>query len=400
MVKINQAVILAGGEGKRLRPFTLKNPKPMISINGKPFLWHLIELLKKNYIKEVVILTGYLSDKIEKYFGDGINFGIKIKYSHTPFLDKNGQENESGLRLKNAQNLLDDFFLLLYCDNYYPLNLKKLISYFKERECDALITAFSNLDNSTKNNIYIDKDGYVKKYDPERVKKNLNGVDMGFFLINKKVLNLLPKSSSRFESNLLPKLIKKRKLAGFLTDQKYYSIGDVKRIKITKKFLTPKKVIFLDRDGVINKQPPKADYVKVWEEFEFLPGAIQAIKLLNQRGYKVYVISNQPGIGRGLMSEKDLENICKNMLKVLKKHGAEINGIYYCPHKWDEGCSCRKPAPGMFFRASREHFINLTKTIFVGDHKRDMQAGKAAGCRTILVNAKKNLYQIASDVVK
>src|SRR3989344_6445756 len=99
MINIKQAVILAGGEGKRLLPFTLKNPKPMVLINGKPFLKHLINLLKENDIKEVVILTGYLGNKIEEYFGNGIKFGLQIKYSFTPFKNEAGQENESGLRL-------------------------------------------------------------------------------------------------------------------------------------------------------------------------------------------------------------------------------------------------------------------------------------------------------------
>src|SRR3989344_4400590 len=113
MIKITQAVILAGGEGKRLRPFTLNSPKPMVPVNGKPFLEHLINLLKENGIKEVIILTGYLGEKIENYFGDGSKLDIKIKYSRTPFLDNKGDENKSGLRIKNAEKLLDKFFLLL-----------------------------------------------------------------------------------------------------------------------------------------------------------------------------------------------------------------------------------------------------------------------------------------------
>src|SRR3989344_7197573 len=99
-MKITQAVILAGGQGKRLRPFTKNNPKPMIPVNGKPFLEYLIALLKDNGIKEIVILTGYLEEKIKTYLGDGSRYKIKIKYSYTPFLLKNNEETQSGLRLK------------------------------------------------------------------------------------------------------------------------------------------------------------------------------------------------------------------------------------------------------------------------------------------------------------
>lgn len=397
MTKITQAVILAGGEGRRLRPFTLNYPKPMISVNGQPFLEHLIELLKENSIKEILILTGYLADKIEKHFGNGSKFGIKIKYSYTPFLNEKGEENESGLRLKNAERLLDDFFLLLYCDNYWPLNLKNLVNFFNQHPSDVLITAYSNLDNSTKNNILIKK-GYAVKYDPSRKEKNLNGVDIGFFVVNKKVLKLLPYYNSKFENIVLPELIKKRGLAGYLSDQKYYSISDLNRVKITAKFLSPKKIIFLDRDGVINKRPPKADYVKSWEEFEFLPGSIEAIRLLNHLGYKIFIISNQSGIARGKLTKKKLNNIHKNMAKQLKNNGAKIDGIYYCPHDWDKGCPCRKPKPGLLYQASREHFIDLTKVIFIGDDGRDKEAGDAAGCKTILVNEKKNLLHIVNSL--
>lgn len=398
MIKITQAVILAGGIGTRLRPFTLNNPKPLVPINGKPFLEHLIKLLKENGIKEIVILTGYLGERIEKYFDNGSNLGIKIKYSNTPFLNEKGEENESGLRLKNAEGLLDNFFLLLYCDNYWPLQLSKLTKYFKDHPSDILVTVYSNLDNSTKNNMLIDNKGYVIKYDKKRLKKNLNSVDIGFFIVNKKVLDLLPKSNSQFEKNVLPKLIRKRRLSAYLTNHKYYSISDLQRVKIIENFLAPRKVIFLDRDGVINKRPSKADYVKEWKEFEFLPGSIQAMKLLTKKGYQVFIISNQSGIARGKLTQKSLDNIHKNMAKELKKNGAKIDGIYYCPHDWDEGCSCRKPKPGLLYMASRDHNIDLTKTLFVGDDKRDKEAGEATGCTTVLVNKRRHLLQIVNSL--
>jgi D-glycero-D-manno-heptose 1,7-bisphosphate phosphatase len=395
-MKINQAVILAGGEGRRLRPFTLKNPKPLIPINGKPFLEYLINLLKDNGISEIVILTGYLGDKIQDYFGNGSKLGVRIKYSYTPFLDENGMENKSGIRIKNAEKLLDNYFLLLYCDNYWPLQIKRLINFFTNHPSEVLITAYSNLDNSTRNNILI-KDGYVSGYDPDRKEKNLNAVDIGFFIVNKKVLQLLPQGNCKFENEILPKLIKKKALAGYLTDQKYYSIGDFQRVKTTEKFLSPKKIIFLDRDGVINKKPEKAEYVKNWEDFKFLPGSKEALKLLNEKGYQVFIISNQAGIARGAMTEKDLKDIHKNMKKELSLHGGKIKDIYYCPHGWDENCSCRKPKPGMLLQASQDHFIDLTKALFIGDDERDQQAGEAAGCKTILVN-QKSLLKIVNSL--
>lgn len=395
---VKQAVILAGGQGIRLRPFTLDNPKPMIPTNGRPFLEYLIEILKENRIKEVVILTGYLGEKIKDYFGDGSKFGLDIKYSYTPFLDEKGQENESGVRIKNAEDLLDDKFLLMYCDNYWPLQLEKLEKFYNERKTIALVTAYSNKDNFTKNNILIDNNGYVIKYDRSRKDKNLNGVEIGFFLIDKKVLKLIPKRNCHFERDILPQLVSQKQVSGYLTDNRYYSISTPERVKLTEKFLSPKKVIFLDRDGVINKRPPKADYVKNWQEFEFLPGAIEALEILCQKDYQIFVITNQPGIARGIIRKEDLDLIHQKMKEELKKQGVEIKGIYCCLHGWDEGCECRKPKPGLLFLAAREHNLDLNKVVFIGDDERDIQAGQAAGCKTILLDRGKSLLEIVKNI--
>ncbi len=394
MTLVRQAVILAGGIGTRLRPLTYKIPKPMIALNNKPFLEYLIDLLKENGIEEVILLLGYLPEKIKEYFGDGSNFGIKIKYSIGDV------SFETGKRIKNVEELLDDNFLLMYCDNYWPLNLKKLVKCHDEHNVLTTVTIYTNKDNFTKSNMKVNDQGYVILYDKSRKEKNLSGVDIGFFIINKKALELMPDTNFSFEKEILPKLIKKKQLAGYLTDHRYYSIGKIERLPITEQFLKPKKVIFLDRDGVINKKSPKADYVKSWDEFEFLPGAIEALKILTQNGYEIYIISNQAGIARGIMTEDDLKEIHEKMKKELREHGARISDIYYCPHGWDEGCECRKPKPGMFFQAAKEHCLDLTKAVFIGDDERDVEAGEAAGVKTILVTPEKSFLEIVKDLIK
>ncbi len=399
--KIRQAVILAGGRGERLRPFTDTMPKPMIPVCGRPFLEYLIELLKENGIKEVILLLGYLGEKIMDYFGDGSKFGVNIKYSVTPFLDENGVENESGLRIKNAENLLDKHFLLMYCDNYWPLNLKKLSSFYFKQKTLASVTIYTNKDGITKNNVFVDNQGYVTKYDRTREDEKLNGVEIGFFILDKKVLELLPKHNSHFERDVLPLLIFQKELSGFLTDHRYYSISTPERVKLTEEFLYPKRVVFLDRDGVINKKPSRADYVKRWKEFEFLPGAIEGLRLLAKNNYNIYLISNQPGIARGMMKKEDLFDIQNKMEEELKKNDVKIAGIHYCLHGWDDGCECRKPKPGLLFQAAREHNLDLTKVVFIGDDERDIQAGEAAGCKMIPMESDGNLLEIVqSKIIK
>lgn len=398
MTDIRQAVILAGGEGTRLRPLTREVPKPMVLVNNRPFLEYLIDMLKENGISEVVLLLGYLPEKVTRYFSDGSNFGVNIRYSIGDVSFK------TGTRLKNAEHMLDDVFLLMYCDNYWPLNLKRLLKFFKEHKTLASTTVYTNKDGKgeygAENNIYVDDDGYVLKYDKGRKDKDLNGVDIGFFVVSKKVLELMPNHDFSFEEEILPLLVDKRQLSGYRTEHRYHYISTLESLKETQKYLQPKKVVFLDRDGVINKKALENDYVKNWSEFEFLPGAIEALKLLTQNGYDIHIVTNQRGIARGMMSEHDLKVIHERLREELEKHDAKISQIYYCPHGSDNGCECRKPKPGLLFQAAREHNLNLTKAVFIGDDERDLQAGDAAGCKTVLVEPGKDLLQIVTSLLK
>ncbi len=160
-----------------------------------------------------------------------------------------------------------------------------------------------------------------------------------------------------------------------------------------------KKIVLLDRDGIINKRPSRADYVKSWDEFHLLPGVLESLQLLTKNSFQIFIITNQAGISRGLMSEEDLYNIHKNLLNLFKKNNIQITKIYFCPHGWDKGCECRKPKPGMLLRAAREFNFDIKKAVFIGDDNRDKQAGDAAGCSTILMKANGNLLEIVRELV-
>jgi len=146
-----------------------------------------------------------------------------------------------------------------------------------------------------------------------------------------------------------------------------------------------KRAVFLDRDGVINRKAPEGAYVTRWEEFQFLPGAAQAISLLNRAGWSVIVISNQRCVAKGLLSVAELESIHRKMREALAGEGARLDGIYYCPHEKEPPCACRKPLPGMLLTAAEEHQIDLKSSWMVGDAESDMEAGKSAGCRTLRI---------------
>jgi len=148
------------------------------------------------------------------------------------------------------------------------------------------------------------------------------------------------------------------------------------------------KVIFLDRDGVINKDPggwTEHSYITRREDFFFLPGAKEAVKRLTESGYEIIVISNQAGINRGFFKMEDLNAINEYMLKELSLFGGKIRSTHYCPHTKDEGCKCRKPRTGLFEGATKKIDVNFTDTYFIGDGSMDVEAGKRVGCKTILL---------------
>jgi histidinol-phosphate phosphatase family protein len=152
------------------------------------------------------------------------------------------------------------------------------------------------------------------------------------------------------------------------------------------------KVVFLDRDGVINKYPGDTSYVTSLKEFRFLPKVKAALKLLKQNGWRVFVISNQAGVGKGYFSQQALDDITAHMTREVRSAGGEIHASYYCVHRPDEGCRCRKPLPGLLHRAAREHGVSLRGAYFIGDTLRDIEAARAAGCASILVLSGKERF--------
>lgn len=149
----------------------------------------------------------------------------------------------------------------------------------------------------------------------------------------------------------------------------------------------PLKFAFLDRDGIINKNAPNGGYVLRPEQFHMVDGVIDFLSALSQMNYQLIVITNQQGIGRGLMTEQDLDDVHALMHKLLNEGGVVIESTYHCPHLASADCDCRKPKPGLFIRAAQEHAINLQQAIFIGDSLSDAEAGRSAGVRTFLIDS-------------
>jgi len=145
------------------------------------------------------------------------------------------------------------------------------------------------------------------------------------------------------------------------------------------------KVVFLDRDGVINKYPGDKLYVTSVKKFQFLPGVKSAITKLTKAGFKIFIASNQAGVGRGIYVKRTLEAITRKMLVEIESSGGKIDKVYYCTHRKDANCFCRKPKPGLLKKASKEFKFSLKNSYFIGDTIRDVITAQNAGCKSILV---------------
>jgi histidinol-phosphate phosphatase family protein len=388
-MKINQAVILCGGIGKRLMPLTKHRPKPMVLINKKPFLEYLILLLKKNNVTNILILGGYKNQIIKKYFKNGKKLGVNIDYYNGP------SHWDTGTRIFKAQKMIHNTFMLLYSDNILSLNFKKHLLTYKKKDLHFLLTRKIN-GNFLLNKKYKN----IQNYSITR-RNNYQFIELGFSIFKKKPLikffnNTKKKSINEYFENR----IKKKKISFSIHEDIYSSIGDYKRYFKAKIFLKPKKIIFIDRDGTINKSPGKGKYITNEKRILFIEKNILLMKNLSKKNYQFIIITNQAGVALKKVSLKKLSIINKNIINFLKKKSINILDLFYCPHHWNDGCNCRKPLPGMFFYASKKYNIDLSKTIYIGDDIRDMEAANNANCKGIYISPKKNFYNLEADLKK
>lgn len=371
-----QAVILAGGRGTRMRPLTNDRPKPMIEFGGRPFLEYVVELLADQGFDRILMLLGYLPDVIRDHFGDGRRFGVAIDYVVSDADDLTAR------RLQLARPRLDDLFLLLYCDNYWPLDMDRHWAHYLAVGAPAMVTIYANSDGYSRSNTRVAADGRVEVFDRSRSAPDLRGVEISYALLPKTVLDLLPPDGNELvEQALYPTLTERGQLGALVSEHRYYSVGSMHRLPLTETFFARQPTVILDRDGVLNRRPPRAEYVRTPAEFEWLDGSLEALATFADAGFQVVVVSNQAGIARGAMSEADLREVHGRMIWEAREAGGRIDAIYYCPHGWDDGCECRKPRPGMLFQAQHDLQLDLSRTTFIGDDERDGQAADAAGCR-------------------
>jgi D,D-heptose 1,7-bisphosphate phosphatase len=390
-----KVVITAGGKGTRIRSVADEIPKAMIPVNGKPVLEYQIELARRYGYTDFLLLIGHLGGKIKDYFGDGTNFGVTIDYY---------QEAEplgtAGAFVCVKEKLTSDFWVF-YGDTIMDFDMEKMWNFHKCHHSDATLFLHPNDHPYDSDLVDINNGSRISSFYPHPRKNDnyRNLVNAALYILSPVILTHIKTGEKNdFGKNVFPSaLLAGANMFGYVSAEYIKDMGTPDRYgKVCNDMITGKVMklnsrnkrpaIFLDRDGVINKE---VDLLSSPKEMELIPGAAEAVRKINRSGYLAIVVTNQPVIARNLCDFDTLQHIHNKMETLLGEEHAYLDAIYFCPHHPDKGypeerteyktdCDCRKPKPGLILQAAKDWNIDLDNSCMIGDRLSDIQAGEAA----------------------
>lgn len=402
------AVIIAGGAGTRMGKQGRQIPKALMRLAGKPLLKYQLDLLKRSGIKRVLILTNHLSYQIEEFCRHYRGLTIECI--------KEQEALGTAGAVKAVQKKLKGDFLVLYGDVLINMDLRKLINFHnqeknKHRNLSATLVVHPNSHPFDSDLVEAGEDFIISNILPKPHPQNLyyrNLVNAGAYIFTQNIFKSIQAGRHLdFGRQVFPRIISQKKyaLAAYNTPEYLKDMGTPKRLKEVAKDVKSGKfknsslkvkrpTIFLDRDGVINKEV--GDLRRI-TDFVLLPGVAKAIAKINSSDYYAVVISNQPAIAKGYCSYEDVLSFHKKMETLLGQEGAKLDGVYFCPHHPDRGypgenkkykihCSCRKPKIGLITRAAKDLNIDLKNSVFIGDTTRDQLTSQNARVKFVGVS--------------
>jgi len=402
---MKQVVILAGGKGMRLRERLGDLPKPLVDICGKPLLERQIELLKRFGYTHVLLLVNHGVQHIVNYCASRNNWDISVAC-----VDDGEPRGTAGATLAVLDRLSDEF-LVMYGDTMLEIDLQRFHSFHRSRtDADGTLYLHPNDHPHDSDLVEVDDNGRITAFNPYPHDTGLyypNLVNAALYYLRRDALKAWSGTPGPldFGKDIFPAMLKRGQvLLGYNSPEYIKDCGTSARLdkvcadfalgRISRASLDLKQsAVFLDRDGVINKE---VGHLSKHEQFELLPGVEDAIRQLNASEYRTIVVTNQPVLARGDCSPVALRQIHNKMESQLGQRGAYIDRIYVCPHHPDRGyagevaelkvdCNCRKPKTGMIERAVAELNIDVGHSWLVGDTSVDILTAQRAGLLTILV---------------
>ena len=398
MTGVSTAVVLAGGKGTRLASAFPDLAKPMVPVDGLPIAEHLVRTYAAQGVRRFIFTLGHRGEQLRDHFGDGSAWGVAISYfEEVEPLGTAGALAELQSELGSAP------FWVFYADTLSSIDLGRMEAFHRQHGAEATLLVHPNDHPYDSDLVDAEPSGriravYGKPHPADREVRNV--VNAALYLFEPGLLNQIPRgTASDFGRDLFPKWATSHKLYAYSTPEYIKDMGKPERRtqvedalrsgKVEARNLrNPQRAVFLDRDGVINVD---SDLIKHPDELVLIPGAAEAIRLLNASQFITVVVTNQSVVARNLTDEAGVDRIHARMERLLADEaGAFVDAIYYCPHHPHGGfpeenpaykveCSCRKPKPGMLLDAAERFNIDLSASYMVGDSPRDIEAGHAAG---------------------
>jgi mannose-1-phosphate guanylyltransferase / phosphomannomutase len=402
MPSMTEAVIIAGGKGTRLASVAEHMPKTLVEIGGISVLEHQILALQKSGVKKVWLLLGHLSEPIQKFI-EQKNWGVDVQCKiEDQLLGTAGA-------LKQLEGEIQEDFLALSGDIMLDMDLSRLMNWHKKRGGILSLVVHPNDHPFDSELVEIDEKEMVtallhRPHEPGKTFRNLAIASLR--VCSPKIFTYIPEGEKTgIEKHIIPLLLRAgEEVYAYNTPEYIKDMGTPERLEQVRKdydsgkiqhmsLQNERRAIFLDRDGVLNKQ---VDQLSKAEDFVLYDFAADAVKKINETDFMAIVVSNQPMIAKGFMTEADEEEMNKKLEAELGRKGAKVDAIYYCPHHPEKGfkgerlelkteCDCRKPEPGFLLQAKEDFNINLDESYIIGDQTADIAAGKKVGCKTVLV---------------
>ena len=405
-----KTVIMAGGKGTRISSIAQDIPKPMIKIGDKPVLEHEINCLRRQGFTDLILTISHLGNVIKEYFGNGSRLGVNITY-----FEETVPLGNAGALLELKNELSEDF-LLINGDVVFDIDFSRMYAFHKDKNAEVTLFTHPNSHPYDSGLLIADKDMAVTKWltkEDVRPVYYKNRVNAGIHIISPKIFKEAHSINKKIDldRDILRPLAGTGKMFCYDSPEYVKDMGTPDRyLSVQKDFQSgiiqaknlenKQKAVFLDRDGTLNHY---VGFLRDIRDFQLLDGVEEAINLIHSKGYLCIVVTNQPVIARGEITETELDMIHNKMETLLGLKGAYIDGLYYCPHHPDRGfegeipelkidCDCRKPKPGMLLQAAEDFHISLQDSWMIGDGANDILAGKSAGCSTALIASGKQDY--------
>lgn len=418
-----QSIILAGGKGTRLSERLNGLPKPLVSVGGVPLLQRQIESLKSFGVDKIVILVNHKKEHIEKFIQEHDSFGVDIK------IVDDGEPKGTGGALISASNYLEDEFLVVYGDTLFNIDLNRFIQFHQNSRCDASLLVHPNDHPSDSDLIDVDENHTILGFFPyphSEPSKLQNIVNAAMYVINKNALLNYATGidiPSDLAKHVFPKMIENgATLKAYSSPEYIKDLGTPARLDKVEahlsdgvvqrqSLLNKQKAVFIDRDGTLNFLN---GHIRRAEDIVFFEGIGTSMKQLQESSYRTVLVTNQPVVARGEATTEDIKAINAKLDFELSKSKSYFDAKYMCFHHPDSGydgevkslkisCDCRKPNPGLIFRAKSELNIDLALSWFIGDTSADFGAAKNAGVNSIGVKTGEgsadHKYDFLPDIV-